>query len=124
TPDSFAFRFSHKERRIESVGRCGWTLFGQTLRFEWNSHINPLYDATLKGVVVPLIARGDDHFRAEKSVSPFAHVEGSAVIVHSGWLLSVAMIDVSHPTAVNNNGGIALQGNSDLSINWRGLRDG
>ncbi len=124
TPDSFAFHFSQKERKVESVGRCGWTLFGQTLRFEWNSQINPFYDAALKGVVVPFIAGGDDHFRAEKSASPFAYIEGSAVIVQSGWLLNVAMIDVSQPTAVSNNGGIALQGNSDLSINWRGLRDG
>src|SRR5690606_13479190 len=54
TPDSFTFHFSQKEQGIDSVGRCGWTLFGQKLSFEWNSRANPFYDATLKGVVVPL----------------------------------------------------------------------
>lgn len=124
TPDSLELHFSQKGQGIDSVGRCGWTLFGQKLGFEWNSQVIPFYDVALKGVIVPLIAHGDDHFRAEKSVSPFAQVEGDAFIVQSGWLLNVAMIDTSQPTVVDNNGGIVLQGNSDLSISWRGLRDG
>ena len=123
TPDHISFRFSHKERRVDAVGAAAWTLYGQKLSFAWDSARAPFHDATLRGVVIPLNASGA-RLSVAKAQSPFAQASGSAAIRQSGWLLPTAAIDTAQPTAVTGNGGIAVQGNSDLALSWRGLRDG
>jgi hypothetical protein len=122
-PRNFSFHFSQQERAIDVVGRSGWMLYGQQLTFEWDGQQHPRYDATLKGVLIALNSRSDE-LSAQTSRSPFAQVSGSAVIQQAAWLLPVAVIDVNQPTAAGGNGGLAVQGNSTLSLTWRGLRNG
>ncbi len=123
TPDGIRFHFSQTEQAVDAVGRCAWTLYGQQLRFEWSAGEKPVYNELLKGVLVPLRASSDE-LAVEKSASPFVQARGSAGIVQSGWLLPVAQIDTAQPTSVTANGSIAVQGNSDLSLTWPGLRAG
>jgi hypothetical protein len=122
-PDRIAFHFSQTDRAIETVGRAGWTLYGQKLSFTWDSQQPPAYDATLKGISIPLNA-GQPTLTVSDSHAPFAQASGSAVIKQATWVLPVAAIDISQPTAVTGNGGIAVLGNSTLTLTWRGLRDG
>ncbi len=123
TPDHFSFRFTQKDRRVDAVGSAAWSLYGQKLGFEWNSSRAPFYDAALKGVVIPLNA-SRDRLVVTQSHAPFAQARGSAAIRQAGWLLPAAALDIAQPTAVTSSGGIAVQGNSDLALSWRGLRDG
>ncbi len=122
-PGNVSFHFSRKEKGVDAVGRAGWTLYGQQLSFAWDNRQQPVHEAALKGVLIPLNANARE-LTVRKSHSPFAQVAGGAAIKQSGWLLPVATIDVNQPAAAGGNGGLAVQGNSSLTLTWRGLRDG
>ncbi|MFN2279221.1 MAG: hypothetical protein ACK2UR_16515 [Candidatus Promineifilaceae bacterium] len=123
TPDHLEFHFSQNERGLDSAGDADWHLFGRPLTFDWNGQGRPIYDDDLRGVLIPLTADADTISVADADFG-FARVQGGAAIRRSAWLLPAAEIDVMQPAAPGNNGAMAVQGNSDLSLTWAGLRDG
>jgi hypothetical protein len=122
-PNNLEFHFSQTEKGIDSIGQARWKIYGQQISFEWDSEEQPYYDSALKGILVPFNPSVGE-ISVQESYSPLVQASGGAKIQQSAWLLPVAAIDVNQPTEAGGNGGIAVLGNSTLSLTWRGLHDG
>ena len=123
TPRHLAFHFSQNERATDEVGDAHMALFDEPFNFTWTQSGRPFFNSDLNTLLVPL--QPDKRaFAAQDARSDFAQMSGGAAIRRSGWLLPVVELSLPHPPAATNNGGLAVLGNSDLTLDWRGLRDG
>jgi hypothetical protein len=123
TPDEFAFDLKDGHAGVTKLTKADWKLYGPHLHFEWDQAAAPTYEALLLSVLVPMkTAEADFQVAACKSV--FATAAGKAKIQRAGWTLPVAVIDTAHPSEAAGDGGLAVQTAENLTVSWRGLRDG
>jgi hypothetical protein len=123
TPDEFALELQAEHATIIKLTKAEWKLYGQPLRFEWEQGEVPTYASFLLSVVIPF-KPSENVFKVEACKSPFALIAGESIIKRSGWTLPVALIDITNPTEAAGDGGLAIQTAENLTLGWRGLRDG
>jgi len=123
TSDEFAFQLQAGHITITNVTKTAWKVYDQQLSFDWIKGAAPIYEPLLLSVVVPFKA-SEEVFKVAACKSPFATVAGEAQIHRSGWTLPVALIDISNPTEAAGDGGMAIQTAQNLTLSWRGLREG
>jgi hypothetical protein len=122
-PASFSFTLAAGHETVTQLGDASWTLYGQRIDFNFRPGPSPTYEPQLLSVLIPLSASvGEIEIGAVES--PFAEVTGRAPIHRAGWTLPVATIDVANPVEAAGIGGLAVQTDAGLTLNWRGLRDG
>ena len=122
-PATFSFTLAAGHATVNEVGDASWTLYGQRIDFNRRPGPAPTYEPQLLSVLIPLsVSVGEVEIGDVES--PFAAVAGSARILRAGWALPVATIDVANPTEAAGIGGLAVQTEAGLTLDWRGLRDG
>jgi hypothetical protein len=122
-PNAVLFRLANGEMSLVESERAEWKLYGQKVGFTWSANTKPTYEPLVQGIVLPFEPSVRD-FKVGGTKSPFATLAGAGRIVGAGWLLPVAEIDIEKPTEASGSGGLAVRINSDLTLGWRGLRDG
>lgn len=123
-PETLQFNWNgaSKELTSLSVGDAFSKMYGQSLKFNYNSGTNPKvdYNSTLKLLAFPL-QQDSSKFEVSTNSSDFISLSGAAKIIQSYWVLPTAKIDVQHPLEANGNGGILLQCDSGLRASWPNL---
>lgn len=122
-PDHLSFHFSGQGSTVEAVGNADWELYGQAMRFTWDSQAQAAYDPLLQRVVFPFTA-SEPTLRIEQSQSPFHTLSGAASIIRSAWAVPVASIDINQPTEALGTGAMLVQTESGLLNKWQGLEGG
>ena len=122
-PDAFTFDLKAGAANVTKLGKAEWKLYDRLVHFVWDQAAAPTYEALLLSVFVPMKA-GEAEFEAAVCKSVFATVAGKAKIQRAGWTLPVAVIDTAHPPEAAGSGGLAVQTSENLTVSWRGLRDG
>ncbi|MCF2151906.1 hypothetical protein IQ276_036980 [Desmonostoc muscorum LEGE 12446] len=122
-PKTVSLQFGPQTQPIQALGNASWTLYGQSLNFEWTSQAQPSYDPVLQQIVVPFTA-SESMLQIRQSESEFNTIRGAATITHSAWTLSVATIDLAQPTEAAGIGAILVQCGKGLVDTWQGLEGG
>jgi hypothetical protein len=122
-PNEFSFVLQASKAGVAQLAKVKWTLYGQRIDFAWDQATAPRYEPLLASVLVPLTT-SVAAIEIGLSQSPFAQVDGKAMVAQAGWALPVAMIDVNQPTEAAGIGGIAVNTAQGLTLGWRGLRSG
>ncbi|SEA98010.1 hypothetical protein [Rubrimonas cliftonensis] len=104
------------------TGAASWRLFGAALDFEPQPDAAAVYRDDLKALVLPLAAAAKE-LALRESLSPFVTLGGSARIVSAGWALPVATLD-DLPVEPDGAGGLTVQGNAQVTLDWAGLQGG
>ncbi|MBZ5655742.1 MAG: hypothetical protein LAO56_10755 [Acidobacteriia bacterium] len=123
TPDEFVFELQASQITVRKLTDAQWKLYDKTLGFSWIAASAPTYEPSLLSMVIPLRV-SKNAFEVGTSKSPFVVLAGEAAIQRSGWTLPVALIDVANPTEAAGDGGLAVRTAENLTLSWRGLRDG
>ncbi len=121
-PKRLALRVSPGARASIETGEASWRLFGAALSFGPSPRTLAVYRDDLKAVVVPLKSAKAE-LVVRESLSPFATLSGSARIVSAGWALPVAALDAL-PVEAGGAGGLTVQGNAQVTLDWEGLQGG
>lgn len=122
-PQTVSLQFGPQTPPIQALGNASWTLYGQSLNFEWTSQSQPSYDPVLQQIVVPFTA-SESMLQIRQSESEFNTMRGAAPITRSGWALPVATIDLAQPTEAAGIGAILVQCGKGLVATWQGLEGG
>jgi hypothetical protein len=122
-PKTVSLQFGPQTQPIQSLGNASWTLYGQSLNFEWTSQAQPSYDPVLQQIVVPFTA-SESMLQIRQSESEFNTIRGAATITRSAWTLPVATIDLTQPTEAAGIGAILVQCGKGLVDTWQGLEGG
>jgi hypothetical protein len=122
-PTTVSLQLSKGKLSFTQIGRAEWTLYGQNIAFTWSETAAPTYEPLLRAIIVPMEASAQQ-FIVGTTVSPFATLRGEGKVARAGWVLPVATIDVENPTESVGSGGLTILANSDLTLSWRGLREG
>ena len=122
-PATVSLQLSKGKLSFTQVDRAGWTLYGQKIAFTWSETAAATYEPLLRAVIVPFEASAQQ-FIVGTAKSPFATLRGEGKVARAGWILPVATIDVENPTEAAGSGGLTILANSDLTLSWRGLREG
>lgn len=122
-PEDFEFQFKGNSRTIDVAGRASWQLYGQRIRFEWVENQQADYDSQMQRIIIPMRASVSE-LTIVSSESEFHVPDKAAGIQHSGWVLPVAAIDVSQPTAAAGTGELYVQVTSGIGTTWNGLHGG
>ncbi|MGK7396323.1 MAG: hypothetical protein ACNS62_17230 [Candidatus Cyclobacteriaceae bacterium M3_2C_046] len=122
-PEVLEFHFSGNGRTIDKVGQASWTLYGQSISFDWNGSQQIVYDAQLQRIYFPMEA-SEEKIIIRKNLSDFNVLNKQASLNRSGWTLPVAAIDIDQPLAAGGIGEMFVQGKKGLSTGWSGLEGG
>ncbi|MEA2600136.1 MAG: hypothetical protein QOF89_1128 [Acidobacteriota bacterium] len=122
-PVTFSFTLAAGHDTVTQLGEASWTLYGQRIDFNRRPGPAPTYEPQLLSVLIPLSASVPE-IEIGVPESPFAAVAGRARIHRAGWALPVATIDVANPIEAAGIGGLAVQTDAGLTLDWRGLREG
>jgi hypothetical protein len=122
-PQEFNFHFSAQGSSIDVATVADWKVYGQKTSFEWNRNAQPVYDNLLQRILIPFTC-APSGFQAGDCQSPFCHLRGKAPVTSSAWGLSVAAIDVLHPTPASGIGGMLAKCASGLTAVWTGVTGG
>ncbi|WP_273566080.1 hypothetical protein [Maribacter halichondriae] len=123
-PDALKFHFSGNGRTIDQVSNANWTLYGQKMLFKWKKGLQTNYDANLQRIVFGFEPSSPDLI-IHQSESKFNRLSGQAPTNISGWVLPVAMIDISQPIAAEGIGQIfVICKDKGILSTWNGLKGG
>ena len=122
-PSTVSMRLANGKVLFTQIDRAEGSVYGQKLEFRWSEGTTPEYEPLFQSVIIPLEASAEE-FSVRRAKSPFATVAGKGRVVRAAWILPVATIDTERPTEASGSGGVAIRLNSDLTLTWRGLRDG
>jgi hypothetical protein len=119
-PDTLTFSLQTSGISLEEIDAASWTVYGDTNNFSWEETQAPAYRPAINRILIPFSGEKPD-FQVGTVSSAFFRPEGTCNLVQSGWLLPLAAIDINSPTPAAGIGGFAIQGDSGLSVTWRGL---
>lgn len=123
-PETLQFSWDGTTKKITSleIGDSSSKIYGQSLKFTYNSRTNPAvhYNSTLKVVTFQLQQDKSD-FQVSANSSNFINISGTAPIIRSYWYLPAALIDVDHPLEVSGNGGVMVHCDKGLRASWSNL---
>ncbi|MEZ5107032.1 MAG: hypothetical protein R2757_21180 [Draconibacterium sp.] len=122
-PEILNFHFSGNGRTIDKVGNASWNLYGQEMQFEWVANQQTVYDNQLQRIYFPFNP-DKQNFVIQQNQSDFHFLEREAPIQKSGWVLPVATIDTSQPTAAAGIGEMYVQCKQGLLNKWAKLKGG
>ncbi len=122
-PQTFAFRFSGTQSKIDQVSTAQWNVYDHTADFRWDNQQQPIYDNLLHRVLIPIVCSTPD-FTVRDCRSPFYQVRGVAAIASSHWALSAAPIDILNPTPAAGIGALVVKCQKGLTTDWQGLKGG
>ncbi len=122
-PETLSFHFSANGRTIDNVGNASWNLYGQKIQFEWMANQQTVYDTQLQRIFFPFKS-SEQNVVIQKNESDFHKLSKEAAIQKSGWILPVAAIDISQPTAAAGIGEMLVQCKNGLINKWVGLNGG
>jgi hypothetical protein len=123
-PKFLSFQFSKSGSSINEItGEVFWNVYGHEARFNWNNDKQPVFNSTLNRILIPFNC-SDNNFAINNCESSFNTIDGTSEIKQSSWALTAAQIDVTKPSPASGIGGIAVQTDTGLSANWKGLKGG
>lgn len=122
-PEVLEFHFSGNGRAIDNAGSASWTLYGQNLGFGWVKTLQVMYDAQIRRIFFPFKSSAQK-IVIQSNESEFHKLEKEAEIQKSGWVLPVASINISEPTAAAGTGEMYVQCKKGLANDWVGLEGG
>ncbi|WOD43198.1 hypothetical protein [Hwangdonia lutea] len=123
-PEVFKFHWNGTTKKIKSlsIGESFSKMYGQSLKFTYNSVPNPAisYNSILNVLAFPL-QQNKSEFQVSTNSGNFINISGNAPIIQSYWFLPTAQIDVNHPLNAKGNGGIILHCDKGLRASWPNL---
>ncbi len=122
-PEVLNFHFSGNGRSIDKVGSASWNLYGQKMQFDWIANQQTVYDTQLQRIIFPF-KPSEQKVIIQNNQSNFHFLDKEAAIQKSGWVLPVAAIDTSQPTAAAGIGEMFVQCKQGLINKWTGLNGG
>ncbi|MCG6190383.1 hypothetical protein [Maribellus maritimus] len=124
-PETLQFHFSGNGRIIDKVGNASWSLYGQKMKFEWIANQQTVYDTNMQRIFFPFKPSGQNiTIKQNQSDFHFLDLNKKAAIQKSGWVLPVAAIDTSQPTAASGIGEMFVRCKQGLFNKWAGLKGG
>jgi hypothetical protein len=122
-PEVLKFHFSANGRTIDNAGKASWNLYGQKMGYEWVKKQQTMYDAQIQRIIFPFKS-SEQSIHIQSNESEFHKLGKEAEIQKSGWVLPVATIDISEPTAASGTGEMYVQCKKGLVNEWIGLKGG
>lgn len=122
-PEILEFSFSGNGRTINNAGRASWNLYGQRMGFEWIKSQQVIYDPQIQRIFFPFKSTAQT-LVIQRNDSDFHKLGQEAEIQKSGWVLPVAAIDISEPTAAAGTGVMYVQCKNGIVNEWIGLKGG
>lgn len=122
-PEVLKFHFSGNGRTIDNAGRASWNLYGQRMGFEWIKSQQVIYDLQVQRIFFPFKSTAQN-LVIQHNESEFHKLGQEAEIQKSGWVLPVATINISEPTAAAGTGAMYVQCKNGIVNEWVGLKGG
>ena len=124
-PDKIVFSFTGTKWSLQSFNKSAINVNGNSIEFNENANINPLYLETESLIHFPLTANKDSWEIIRNDTERF-QLNGKAVLTNPGWYLPIISIDNSLAIAALGmnifSGYLGLRGKDGLTLDWQGLK--